>query len=226
MKIKFGSIVVAGSGKIGGHVASKNRGGAYLRTKVTPSNPNTSYQAAARSILASLSTGWSLLTDAQRLGWNSAVKDFATTDIFGDIKNPSGINLYVKLNANLIASGQAVISSAPAKEEVQFSQLTSATFDTLTPATSSIDFSDNVLDGVMLQIRATPIVSAGTTFVKNLYRDILYAEVDGSSVVFGTAYTAKFGSPAAGQVFYISVAVVLANGQKGTSQTFRVTAVA
>jgi len=46
MKMKFGAIVVDGRGKIGGHVASKNRGGAYLRTKVTPSNPQTGYQAA------------------------------------------------------------------------------------------------------------------------------------------------------------------------------------
>jgi len=59
MKIKFGAIVVAGSGKIGGHVASKNRGGAYLRTKVTPTNPNSPAQAGARALLASLSTGWS-----------------------------------------------------------------------------------------------------------------------------------------------------------------------
>ena len=39
MKIKFGSEVVDGRGKIGGHVYSKNKGGAYKRTKVTPSNP-------------------------------------------------------------------------------------------------------------------------------------------------------------------------------------------
>ena len=36
MKTKFGAIIVAGSGKINGFVASKNRAGAYLRTKVTP----------------------------------------------------------------------------------------------------------------------------------------------------------------------------------------------
>jgi hypothetical protein len=38
MKMKFGAIVTEGRGKIGGHVASKNKSGAYLRTKVTPVN--------------------------------------------------------------------------------------------------------------------------------------------------------------------------------------------
>ena len=95
MKIKYGAIIVDGSGKIGGHVASKNRSGSYLRTKTTPSNPNTTAQAQARSVLASLSTGWGVLTDDQRKSWNDAVGDYAKTDIFVDFKNPSGINLYV-----------------------------------------------------------------------------------------------------------------------------------
>ena len=215
MKIKFGAIVVAGSGKIGGHVASKNRGGAYLRTKVTPTNPNSPAQAGARALLASLSTGWSGLTEAERDSWNGAVKDYATTDIFGDIKNPSGINLYVKLNANLIAAGESALTTAPSKMEVPFSA-----------SDSAINFADSALDTEIVQIRATPVVSAGTTFVKNLFRDIAYSAVGGSNVGYGTEYVAKFGTPAVGQVFYISVAVITASGQKGVAQTYRVTAVA
>ena len=85
MKAKFGSIVVAGSGKIGGHVASRNRGGAYFRTKVTPVNPNTPAQAAVKSRLTTQAQAWRSLTAAQRAQWNAAVADFARTDIFGDL---------------------------------------------------------------------------------------------------------------------------------------------
>lgn len=226
MKIKFGALVVAGSGKIGGHVAGRNRGGAYLRTKVTPNNPNTAAQAGARALLASLSTGWSGLTDAQRTSWNGAVKDFATTDIFGDIKNPSGINLYVKLNANLIAAGEAALSDAPSKVEIPFSLISNVIFDVGTPGDSAIEFIDGALDSQIVQIRATPVVSAGTSFVKNLFRDIDYEAVGGSQLSFGTAYVAKFGLPAIGNFFFISVAVITATGQKGVAQTFRVEAVA
>jgi len=226
MKIKFGAIVVAGSGKIGGHVASKNRGGAYLRTKVTPTNPNSPAQAGARALLASLSTGWSGLTEAERDSWNGAVKDYATTDIFGDIKNPSGINLYVKLNANLIAAGEAALTTAPSKMEVPFSAIDTVDFDNGTPGDSAINFADSALDTEIVQIRATPVVSAGTSFVKNLFRDIVYAAVGGANVGYGTEYVAKFGTPSVGQVFYVSVAVITASGQKGVAQTYRVTATA
>ena len=39
--MKFGALVVDGRNKIGGQVASKNRAGAYLRNKVTPSKKRT-----------------------------------------------------------------------------------------------------------------------------------------------------------------------------------------
>lgn len=226
MKIKFGAIVVAGSGKIGGHVASKNRGGAYLRTKVTPTNPNTSAQAGARALLSSLSTGWSGLTESQRLGWNAAVKDFATTDVFGDIKNPSGINLYVKLNANLIGSGQEGINDAPAKIEIPFSQLTAAIFDVSTPANTGFEFAGSQLTDIAVLVSATPKVSNGTSFVKNLYRVISTVNGDEGLLQFGTAYINKFGNLAIGDKIYLKVEPVMPNGQKGTAQTISIVAVA
>ena len=111
MKIKFGAIVVDGRGKIGGHVASKNRGGAYLRTKVTPTNPQTTFQSAVRNRLTAFSQGWRGLTQAQRDAWNAAVSNFSKTDVFGDIKQPTGLNLYVKLNSKFrssIGSGNCI----------------------------------------------------------------------------------------------------------------------
>lgn len=220
MKMKFGAIVVAGSGKIGGHVASKNRGGAYLRTKVTPSNPNTSAQAGARSLLASLATAWSGLTESQRLGWNNAVKDYATTDIFGDIKNPSGINLFIKLNANLVNTNQEQLTNAPAKIEVPYSGIESVVYDVSTPSLSIIQLLSAELDSLPVIVSATPKVSEGTSFVKNLYRKIGVAEPDAGAITFGALYNTKFGNLAVGDKFFVKIEVVMANGQKGTAQTF------
>jgi hypothetical protein len=219
MKMKFGAIVVAGSGKIGGHVASKNRSGAYLRTKVTPTNPNTASQALSRSILASLATAWSGLTEIERLGWNAAVKDFGSTDIFGDIKNPSGINLFIKLNANLANSGQATITSAPAKTEVAFSPIESVIFNGTTTTLTTITFADAGFAGVKVLVSATPKVSQGTTFVKNLMRNIGVYTVVSDEIDYYGDYVTKFGIPAEGEKFYIAVEPVMPNGQKGTKQS-------
>src|SRR5690606_26146133 len=97
-KIKFGMMMTDARGKLGGQVFSKNRGGSYIRTKVTPSNPRSSFQQAIRTLLSGFSQAWSSLTANQRSAWNGAVSNWSKTDIFGDIKNPTGKNLFVRLN--------------------------------------------------------------------------------------------------------------------------------
>lgn len=221
MKAKFGAIVVAGSGKVGGHVFSKNRGGAYMRTKVTPSNPNTVAQQNVRAILSSLSQSWSALSDAQRLSWQNAVADWTTTDIFGDIKNPSGNNLYVRLNSVLLNSGQATIDVPPLKEEMPYTEISSAIFD-VSSSTLIVTFADATYDGVALAVSATPQLSQGVNFVKSQLRRI--GTVDGATgaVAVGTEYIAKFGIPTIGANIRLQVQPVLATGQIGTPQSVKV----
>lgn len=221
MKLKFGAIVTDGRGKIGGHVASKNRAGAYLRTKVTPSNPNTVAQVQARSILSSLSQQWSTLLESQRLGWNEAVKEWGTTDIFGDIKKPSGINLFVKLNANLISVGLPQVLDVPAKSEVPAVVAISASYDISTGGLF-ITFDSNLANGKIALIRATPRLSAGVSFVKSQFRVIGQENVQGDNVGLIGAYSSKFGTVSAGDNVYASVQLVLDNGQKTTEQKVKV----
>ena len=53
-KIKFGMMMTDARGKLGGQVFSKNKGGAYVRTKVTPSNPQTIAQTTRRALFAAI----------------------------------------------------------------------------------------------------------------------------------------------------------------------------
>ena len=217
MKLKFGAIVTDGRGKIGGHVASKNRAGAYLRTKVTPSNPNTVAQVQARGILSSLSQQWPTLSESQRLGWNEAVKEWGTTDIFGDIKRPSGINLFVKLNANLVSVGLPLVLDVPAKSEVPAVVVTSASYTVATGALF-INFDSGLAHGKIALIRATPRLSAGVSFVKSQFRVIGQENVQNDNVGLMGAYGNKFGAVSTGDNIFVSVQLVLENGQKTTEQ--------
>lgn len=217
MKLKFGAIVTDGRGKIGGHVASKNRSGAYLRTKVTPSNPNTVAQVQARSILASLSQMWQTLTESQRSGWNGAVKEWGTTDIFGDIKNPSGINLFVKLNANLISVGYPTLSDVPAKYEVPAVVLLEGVYKISTD-TLSLYYNNVLADGQKALVRATPRLSAGVSFVKSQLRVIGTETVALDKVTLVDVYSSKFGAVSAGDNVSASVQIVYPNGQKTLDQ--------
>ena len=61
-KIKLSAIVSEMRGKLNGSVFSKNRGGAYIRTKVTPVNPQSLAQGLVRATLTNLSQAWRGLT--------------------------------------------------------------------------------------------------------------------------------------------------------------------
>ncbi len=217
MKAKFGSIVVAGSGKIGGHVASRNRGGAYIRTKVTPVNPNTAAQTLVRARLAARSQEWRDLTAAQRSSWNSVVGDYARTDVFGDLKNPSGFNLYQRLNNNLVNIGESVLSSPPIPQDVANFTSVSLAVLTGTPAVN-ITFAPAIAATEKVKLFATPPLSPGVSFVKSEFRQIDVLTNADTSVHDAVAeYNAVFGSVGTtGQKIFVKlVPVSVASGQEG-----------
>jgi len=217
MKAKFGAIVVAGRGKIGGHVASQNRAGAYFRTKVTPSNPQTSYQTEARNRLAAISTTWVGLTAAKILAWNNAVGQFKGTDIFGDIKNPSGFNLHQRLNNNLVRIGESAIDTPPLPEAIPV--ITTGVLTAAAASTIEVTFTDDPdVTGSAIEVYATPALSPGRSAVSSELRRIgLLPAIVANVADISTIYNAKFGAVgAAGQKIFISLTQIsTTTGQAG-----------
>ena len=203
-KIKLQGILADIRGKLNGSVFSKNRGGAYMRTKVTPINPQTIAQGLVRATLTNLSQAWRGLTEAQRSAWNSAVSNFTSTDIFGDIKTPSGINLFNKLNLNLAAISEAPINTPPLAVPVGY-------FDTLSIAAAAgagtIAATFTSVGGSVDQtvvVEATACMSAGKNFVKSEFRQIgTFAGNAASPQAIGAMYVGKFGAMTAGQKLFI-----------------------
>lgn len=205
MKAKFGMVVVSGSGKIGGHVASRNRGGAYFRTKVTPINPQSAAQLTVRNRLAGRSQAWRGLTQAQRDAWNASVGDFARTDIFGDLKNPSGFNLYQRLNNNLLTVGAAAIVAPPvvgAVLSVAIISISPAAATSLIPMVLSAAVPANTA----MKIFATAPQSPGKSFVKSEFRLITtLPAASATPVALGAAYVTKFGVWVVGQKLFFKL---------------------
>lgn len=85
------------SGSLGGMVASRNKGGNYLRSRVTPTNPQTCRQSAARSMFAELAQEFSELDPELKALWNEAA-EFANTDAFGEPNGGTltGQNLFIR----------------------------------------------------------------------------------------------------------------------------------
>lgn len=101
------------AGSAGSVTASKNRGGKYLKTRINPLNPKTTYQTAVRSSLSKFSKGFAKLTEAQRLVWNDAAKLITTVNSLGVHSVLSGFNYYLQLNLNLQVIGGTQVAAPP-----------------------------------------------------------------------------------------------------------------
>jgi hypothetical protein len=219
-KIKFSALMSDMRGKLNGSVLSKNRGGSYIRNKVTPSNPQTTAQMSVRGIFAGIASAWSTLTESQRLSFNNKVSQYASTDIFGDIRNPSGKALFQKLNQNLSISNQATLTSCPDSAAVPFANVTSATIE-VGESDFIVTYSGNTT-GSKVVIWATPQLSQGTTFVKNKLRqlEVFTGANAGTPNVYG-AYVAKFGAIAEDANIYVGIRTINENGQASPLETIK-----
>jgi hypothetical protein len=117
------------------------------------------------------------------------------TDIFGDLRKPSGFNLYQKLNNNLAIVGIAALTLPP--NPVAVLQLTAFTAAQVNAGASTLTFTATPTPALHnLVIKATFPMSAGKNFVKSELRIITFkAPATASPLVVTVDYAAKFGGP-------------------------------
>lgn len=219
-KIKYSALVSDMRNKLNGSVLSKNRYGAYVRNKVTPVNPQSSFQQAVRQRLAAFSSQYRGITQAQRMSWINGAINFPFTDIFGDIKHLSGQTLFVKLNTNLDLAGQPSIQAAPMPVGIPELAVTAVESTLAAGEITALDLTVSaavVPAGFALAIYATPPTSPSIQFVKNRYRFIGTASAVGGEVDVLALYSARFGTAAsAGEQIHVRVALIsTTTGQQG-----------
>ena len=220
MKITWGALVTNGAGKIGGHVASHNKGGAYLRTKVKPKNPQTAYQVNQRYTLVSFSKGWAGLTAAQQAAWNAAVVNWTHKNNLAGTVTPTGKNLYSKLNIHLTTIGASTITTPPTPASL--SEITGLAVAAATPTTLTVSWTSGAVPaGQTWAVWGISGVSAGRSFVKNRFRQFttVAAAATSPANIF-TAYNARFGAPVVGQKIFIKIVQIdIATGTPGIAVT-------
>lgn len=203
-KVKFTAFLADMRNKLNGSVFARNRGGAYVRTKVTPLNPQSIAQVGARSLLTGLAQGFRSLTQDEITAWNNAVNDWQTTDIFGDSVSPTGLALYVRLNSNIINAGGTVITTPPSSVgAVALEQLG------LTAAVTGDVFDIDFLPAAVpadhtMYVESTSMLSPGINNANSRFRFIdTHAAAGASPVDMFAAQTSKFGSLVAGQKVFV-----------------------
>lgn len=102
------------SGSVGATTFFRNKGGLCVRLRSTPVNPNTARQQATRVILASVSAGWKLLTQAQRDAWEAYASTNPIKNSLGLDINIAGQNWFCRINSRLSDAGITQLVDPPA----------------------------------------------------------------------------------------------------------------
>ena len=215
-KIKWGALVVDGRGKLGGHVLTKTRSGATIRTKVTPTNPQTGAQAAARSRLGGNSQAWKSLSEEDRRSWNEAASQTAKTNIFGDQYFPTGKNLFTGLNSNLMLIGNAPLEAAPELVEIPVIVEMNATITGETNVITITGVFEGDRPDARVVIEATQMLSPGVYNPSGKFRVIgnFTSQSFEVGIVVTADYIAKFGAVIDGKkIFFRAYAISATTGQ-------------
>ena len=189
------------SGSIGLQVYVPGRNGQVVRIRAIPSNPQTPEQIHVRNILAARATAWRSLTEAQRAAWTAAALGYNSQSRLGMSGALTGEQLYVRVNSNLAAVGEALVTAPPALPAFEANVVTGLTI-TNTAGVIVVKFACTGTSTAFNIISATPPMSQGRGRAYGMNRLGELPEITGGFADFTTLYTAKFGAPAVGQKIF------------------------
>ena len=202
-RVLFTAVVADMRNKLNGTVFSKNKSGAYTRTKVTPVNPQSASQTQNRQRLSRFSQLWRTLSLTAITAWNDLAKSQPFgTDVFGNPKFLSGLSLFVKLNSNIDIAMANQILDAPVLTTPPAASITAVNVQsdgtTLIAASFDYTLASTPVD-VALVIYATRPYPVSQTFNTNLYRLVqVVPATAGGNMSFLPGYLATFGVPQPG----------------------------
>ena len=225
----IGLLSSAASGKLGGIVASHNRGGTYFRHHAIPTQPRTPAQRLVRNQLAAFSSAYRALTAAQISGWNALGSTVALKSKLGTTYHPTGQQLFVSCNKHLAGIGiSSTLVTAPTVPSIP--AITAFSITPPTPGTTVTAFTASVTPALPasfgVELRATSVQSNGRTFAgKSLYRTLQgYNPASGAPSSYFTVYVARFGPlPQTGIISFQLRLVDPASGFAGAPVTANVT---
>lgn len=101
------------SGRVGGTIFSRNRGGAYLRNGSIPVTVTTPYAQLIKGATAAASQAWAGEAADTREQWKEWATQNPVINRLGQSRTLSGHQAYVQLNARLLYAGFSAITSPP-----------------------------------------------------------------------------------------------------------------
>lgn len=112
--IKYGPLASEVRGSIGGVTFTAGRFGKVVRARSSPVHSPTNLRTYWKGLLSYDIAHWTnTLSEQQRTDWRNLAAATWFTNSLGEDYHPTGLNLYVRSNSLLIATGQARQDDAP-----------------------------------------------------------------------------------------------------------------
>lgn len=196
--------MVEGSGKLGGTVMYKGRSGAVARVGTKIINPQSPSQITRRANLSARSQAWQGLTASQRSAWNAAAASgqFPQVNRLGVTYNPTGFQLYVKLNYNIVFSGASAISDPPAPSSLSNFSLTFM-FAILAANLISVQYTGTMNPDERVLLYCTPGLSAGVARPSASQFRFISSYGPAPFLLIYDPFKALFGKPKSGQRIFV-----------------------
>lgn len=130
------------SGSIAGITFSHNRGGKYIRERVTPTDPSTPLQVAVRNAMAALTVRWNeTLTALQRTAWETYASNVEMTNRIGDTVFLTGQQQYLRSNIPRHQIEVSLVDDAPTVFDL--GAFTIPTYGATAPLALAVIFDDS-----------------------------------------------------------------------------------
>lgn len=202
--LKYGSLVAAASGTVGGTVFAHNRGGAYARTWAKPHVVTSEAAEQAKAILSVTSRLWGALSDAERKAWATYCVEVPSINRLGDSRTLSGHQAFNQVNSRVLQCGVLPLDLPPSGGPPDPLLIDSFAVD-ISTTSASIAFSPSPAGAdVYAWVWACVANSAGVGYVLNRMRLLkVSAAAVASPINIYADLLGRFGTLSAGQVVHV-----------------------
>ncbi len=211
-------IDVPQTGKLGLTVTYPSRTGLIRRSWVVPANPQTADQLLVRSRLATQAAAYDALTEAQQNAWIAAGAQQQTRATLGQSGPMTGLQLFVKVNANLALVGEPTVNSPP--DRPTFDPNVAQSLELTNPGgVVAIKLACSGTSAAFNLVWACAPQNSGTRRAVSWRLLGELPEVVAGKADLTSLYTGKFGAPAAGERVFVK-SVQMQDGYQDVGLSF------
>lgn len=227
--VKFGTIVTDIKGKVGGNVFQGSKSGTTLKTIDAIADSAKLTKADAGRVIntlpltASIAGAWRNLTDAQRQSWVTGAVNYPAYNKFGVAYTPSGYQVFMTLNFQIVALGFALLTDCPVP--VSIPDLPDFSMNYVPATNINLIFSIAITADFNVRVDATQPMAQGRKPKNSFYKTIAQLDSTATSPTdLYAAYTAVYGSvPGYAKLYFRLTYFSETTGQKGVPMIIELT---